>query len=180
MQRSFVRVYCKQPTTATTATNKVSLIQLQSCRTDFRSRPYCVCVGADAFYKYLTNFAIINWYPSSLSNDQRALVYSYSMWIILSNTSCFFAFEYSHVIVIWYFCLSLWFFWFAICYRPSVCLSVCRRSVSNARVPYSDVWNFRRYIWYLCHPLIPTENFTEIVTGNPSAGGVKHKRGGQI
>jgi len=28
--------------------------------------------------------------------------------------------------------------------------------------------------------LTSTENFTEIVPGNPSAGGVKHKRGSKI
>jgi len=58
-------------------------------------------------------------------------------------------------------------FTFAICCRPSVCrLSV----VGNARAPYSGGSNFRQYfygIWYPSHPLTSTENFTEIVTGEP-------------
>ena len=65
----------------------------------------------------------------------------------------------------------------------SVCLSVCLPSVCNARAPYSGGSNFRQYfygIMYLCHPLTSTENFTEIVPGNPSAGGVKYKRGIQV
>jgi len=56
--------------------------------------------------------------------------------------------------------------------RPSVCrLSVCRLSVvGNARAPYSGGANFRQYfygIWYPSHPLTSTENFTEIVPGEP-------------
>jgi len=46
-----------------------------------------------------------------------------------------------------------------------VCLSVC-----NAHAPYSAGCNFPQYfygIWYLGHPLISTENFTEIVPGEP-------------
>ena len=49
--------------------------------------------------------------------------------------------------------------------RPSVVLSVC-----NARAPYSGGWSFRQYfygIWYLGHPLTFTENFMEIVPGEP-------------
>jgi len=56
-------------------------------------------------------------------------------------------------------------FTFAICYRPFVCLS----SVCNARAP-SGGWNFRQCfynIWYLGHPLTPTENFTEIILREP-------------
>ena len=55
-----------------------------------------------------------------------------------------------------------------------VCLSV----VCNARVPYSGGSNFRQYFYgirYLGQPLTTTENFTEIVSGNPSAGGIKHR-----
>jgi len=51
--------------------------------------------------------------------------------------------------------------------RPSVC-------VCNARVPYSGGSNFRQYfysIWYLGHPLTSTENFTEIVPGEPRRRG---------
>ena len=60
---------------------------------------------------------------------------------------------------------------------------VCRLSVYNVRAPYSGGSNFRQYFYgirYLDHPLTSTENFTEIVPGNPSAGGVKHKRGSQV
>jgi len=56
-------------------------------------------------------------------------------------------------------------FTFAICCRPSVCLSVC-----NVRAPYSGGSNFRQYFYgirYLGHPLTSTENFTEIVPGEP-------------
>jgi len=73
-------------------------------------------------------------------------------------------------------------FTFAICYRPSV----CRLYICNARALYSAGWNFRQYvyaIWYLVHPLTSTENFTEIVLGEPmrwGGGDVKCKRGCQI
>jgi len=52
--------------------------------------------------------------------------------------------------------------------RPSVCLSIC-----NVLAPYSGGGNFRqcfRAIWYLGDPLTFTENFTEIVPGEPSLG----------
>ena len=53
----------------------------------------------------------------------------------------------------------------------SVCLSVvCLSVVCNARAPYSGGSNFPQYfygIWYLGHPLTSTENFTEIVPGEP-------------
>ena len=65
---------------------------------------------------------------------------------------------------------------FAICCRPSVCLS----SVCNARAPYSGGCNFRQFfygIWYLGHPLSCTENFMEIIPGDTSVGGVKPKKG---
>ena len=63
-------------------------------------------------------------------------------------------------------------FTFAICCRPSVCLSVvCLSVVGNTRAPYSGgSKNFRQYfygIWYPSHPLTSTENFTEIVPGEP-------------
>jgi len=63
---------------------------------------------------------------------------------------------------------------------PSV---VCPSVVGNARAPYSGGWNFPQYfygIWYLGHPLISRENFTEIFPGDPPVGGVKHNRGSQI
>ena len=60
-------------------------------------------------------------------------------------------------------------FTFAICCRPSA--SVCRlSSVCNVRAPYSGSSNFRQYfygIWYPSHPFTSTENFTEIVPGEP-------------
>jgi len=51
--------------------------------------------------------------------------------------------------------------------RPSV---VCLSVVCNVRAPYSDGLNFRQYFYgirYLGHPLTSTENFTEIVPGEP-------------
>ena len=55
--------------------------------------------------------------------------------------------------------------------RPSVCLSVCRLSVvCNAHAPYSGGSNFLQYFYGICypsHPLTSTENFTEIVPGEP-------------
>jgi len=55
-----------------------------------------------------------------------------------------------------------------ICCRSSVRLSV----VCNVLAPYSASWHFPQCfyaIWYLGHPLIFTENFTEIV---PNARGL--------
>jgi len=55
---------------------------------------------------------------------------------------------------------------FAICCRPSV----CRVSVGNARAPFSGGSNFRQYFYgirYLGHLFTSTENFTEIVPGEP-------------
>ena len=54
--------------------------------------------------------------------------------------------------------------------RPSVCLSsvVCR--LSNARAPYSGGLNFRQHfysIWNIGHLSISTNNFTEVVPGEP-------------
>ena len=61
---------------------------------------------------------------------------------------------------------------FATCCRPSVCRlsSVCLSVVGNARAPYSGDSNFRQYfygVWYPSHPVTSTENFTEIVPGEP-------------
>jgi len=64
--------------------------------------------------------------------------------------------------------------------RPSV---VCLSSVCNARAPYSGGSDFPQYFYgirYLGHPWTSTENFTETSQGNPSAGGVEHKRGSKI
>jgi len=67
-----------------------------------------------------------------------------------------------------------------ICYRLP---SVCRLSVCNVGAPYSAGWNFRQFffaVWYLGHPLTSTENFTEIVPGEPVRRGFKRKRGSEI
>jgi len=79
-------------------------------------------------------------------------------------------------------------FTFAICCRPSVCLSsVFRLSiVCNACAPYLSGCNFRQFfygIWYLGHPLTCTENFMAIVPREPFrrvGGVVKPKTGSKI
>jgi len=77
-------------------------------------------------------------------------------------------------------------FMFAICCRPSVCLSsVCRLAsvVCNVRAPYSGYWNFRQCfyaIWYLSHLWPFHKNFTEIVLGEPLWREVKPKRDSKI
>jgi len=56
-----------------------------------------------------------------------------------------------------------------------VCLSVC-----NVRAPYSGGSNFRQYFYgikYLGHPMTSTENFTEIVPGEPLRRGELNTRG---
>jgi len=58
--------------------------------------------------------------------------------------------------------------WLYICCRPSVCL--LSSVVCYVCAPYSGDLNFRQFfygIWYLGHPLTSTENFTEIVSGEP-------------
>ena len=73
-------------------------------------------------------------------------------------------------------------FTFAICYRPSVCLSVCRLSVTFVR-PTQAVQIFGNISTALGtlaihgHPLNILRRSSQL---NPSAGGVKHKRGSQI
>jgi len=52
-----------------------------------------------------------------------------------------------------------------------VCLSVC-----NAGAPYSGSCKLPQFfygVWYLGHPLTRTENFMEIVPGEPLSRGVK-------
>ena len=61
--------------------------------------------------------------------------------------------------------------------------SVTVSVVCNVRAPYSVGWNFRQFffaVWYHGHPLPATENFTEIVPGEPLRRGFKPKRGSQI
>ena len=66
-------------------------------------------------------------------------------------------------------------FTFAICCRPSVCLS----SVTLVRPTQvvQIVGNIFYGIWYLGHPLTSTENFMEIVPGEPLRRGLKRKSG---
>jgi len=82
-------------------------------------------------------------------------------------------------------------FTFAICYRRSVCLSVCLSVVRRLSVlsvtlvrPTQKVEILAIFfaVWYLGHPLTSTENFTEIVPGEPlrRGGGVKRKRNSEI
>jgi len=63
-------------------------------------------------------------------------------------------------------------------------LSPVRLSVvCKARAPYSGGCNFRQSfysVWYLGHPLTCTENFMEIMPGEPLQQGVKPKRCSQI
>ena len=64
-----------------------------------------------------------------------------------------------------------------------VCLSVVCLSVCNARAPYSSGLNFPQYfygIWYLGHPVTSHKILRRSSQGNPSARGVKDKRGRQI
>jgi len=61
--------------------------------------------------------------------------------------------------------------------RPSV---VCLSDVCNVRAPSSGGSNFRQYFYgirYLGHPLISTENFMEIVLGEPLCWGELNTRG---
>ena len=77
-------------------------------------------------------------------------------------------------VIIYYVIISERELTFAICCHPSVFrLSVCL-SVGNARAPYSGGCNFPQYFngaRYLGHPLTSTENFTEIVPGEPLCRG---------
>jgi len=74
-------------------------------------------------------------------------------------------------------------FTFAICYRPSVCrLSVCRMSVTLVR-PTQAVQIFGNISTALGTLAIPWHALKILLRsskGNPSAGGVKHKRGSKI
>ena len=71
-------------------------------------------------------------------------------------------------------------FMIAICRRPSVCLSV----VCNVRAPYSGDWNFRQYFYAVFGTLaihdLSVKNLRRSSQGNPSVGGVKHKRGSRM
>ena len=68
-----------------------------------------------------------------------------------------------------------------------ICLSVCRLSVCRLSVtlvrPTQAVQifgNISTVFGTYSHPLTSTENFTEIVPGEPLRRGVKHKRGSKI
>jgi len=65
---------------------------------------------------------------------------------------------------------------FAIAHPSVVCLPV----VCNVRVPYSGGSNFQQYFYgnrYIGHPLTTTENFTEIVAGEPLHRGSETQEG---
>ena len=49
-------------------------------------------------------------------------------------------------------------FMFAICRRPSVCLSICLSAsvVCNVRAPYSGDWNFRQYFYIIRKIIYPS------------------------
>jgi len=67
---------------------------------------------------------------------------------------------------------------FAICYRPSVCLS----SVTFVRPTHAGGSNFRQYFYGIgTLALTSTENFTEIVPGEPlRRPGELNKSGSQL
>jgi len=70
-------------------------------------------------------------------------------------------------------------FTFAIC----CCLSVCCMSVCNARAPNSGGSNFPQYFYgsrYLAIHKHPLKILRRSSQRNPSAEGVKHKRGSKI
>jgi len=72
---------------------------------------------------------------------------------------------------------------FAICCSPSVCLSsVATLSSATLVHPTQPIEIFGNIstAFGIGHPLTSAENFTDIVPGEASAGGVKHKRGSQI
>jgi len=73
-------------------------------------------------------------------------------------------------------CLSLFRFLANVNSRsPSLYAIAVPSVVCNVGAPYSAGWNFRQFfnaIWYLGHLLTFTENFTEIIPGEPSAGGL--------
>ena len=63
--------------------------------------------------------------------------------------------------------------------RPSVvCLSVMLVRRTQAVEIFGNISS--AFGTYPGHPLTSTEHFTEIVPGEPSVGGVKHKRGSKI
>ena len=67
--------------------------------------------------------------------------------------------------------------------RELTLYAIARPSVCNVHAPYSGGSDFRQYFYgirYLGHPWTSTENFTEIVQGEPLRRGVKHKRGSKI
>ena len=56
-------------------------------------------------------------------------------------------------------------FMFAICRRPSVCLSVCLSVVCTVRAPYSADWNFRQYFYMIRKIIYPSFLRRSIVGG---------------
>jgi len=74
-------------------------------------------------------------------------------------------------------------FTFAICYRPSVCLSFVCLSVCNVRAPYSAGWTFRQYFYTFGTVAIHWHSMKfsrRSSQGNPSVEGFKLKRNSEI
>jgi len=73
---------------------------------------------------------------------------------------------------------------FAVAHPSVVCLSsVCLSVVCNVRAPYSGGPNFPQSFYgirYTGHPLTFTENFTDIVLGEPLRGVAKYNDFGPI
>ena len=114
-------------------------------------------------------FRRLKWLWGHSRSSQSSAVWQAMYRLILVATS-------NHVSILHHFCDITIFsereltFTFAICCRPSV----CRLSVCNVRAPYSGGSNFRQYFYgirYPGHPLTSTENFMEVVQGEP------HRRG---
>ena len=72
---------------------------------------------------------------------------------------------------------SLCEFTFAICYHPSVCLSVTLVRPTQAVQIFGNISTALGTLAIHWHPLKMSRRSSQ---GNPSAGGVKHKRGSQV
>jgi len=122
------------------------------------------------------------WPECEMSASQRVLVPAVCLVFILSVTESFLAdhsndMAYGWFVVCLLVCVEFWCI-LAKWLMPkqmklvfSECLSViCPSVVCNVRATYSGGSSFRQYFYgirYLGHPLTSTENFTEIVPGEP-------------
>jgi len=125
----------------------------------------------ECFFLVLDHLGFLNKWPLRL-NGLLLLLFSLSQIYAESILSCAYILQICTIMHLLIISERELTFTFAICYRPSVCLSSvdCLSVVCNARAPYSGGSNFPQYfygIWYLGHPLTSTENFTEIVPGEP-------------